>query len=68
MLLMQSIRNVGEMWDHMICCPDKTRAKWRLQYINQLQTRLEYLETDNGLTNALFTDLSVYGLNLKKSS
>ena len=42
----------------MIRCPDKSRAKWRLQDIKQLRTRLGYLKTDEGLTNALCTALT----------
>ena len=50
--------NGQETQDHMIRCPDMTRAKWRLQYINQLRTRLEYLETDDGLINMFWNTLT----------
>ena len=43
--------NRQETQDHIIQCPEATRAKCRLQYINQLQKSHKYLETDYGLIN-----------------
>jgi len=42
----------------MIRCLDRSRAKRRLQYINQLRKRLEYLVTDDGITNTLCTTIT----------
>lgn len=44
--------------DHIIRCPDATRTKRRIQYINQLRKRLEYLETDYGLVGTLCTAIT----------
>ena len=42
----------------MIRCLDRSRAKWRLHYITKLRTRLDYLETDVGLTNTFCTAIT----------
>ena len=50
--------NQLETRDDMIRCLDRSRTKWRLQYINRIRTRLIYLETDKGVTNALCTAIT----------
>ena len=42
----------------MIRCLNRSRAKWRLEYINQLRKRLIYLETEDGVTNTLCTAIT----------
>jgi len=42
----------------MIRFLDRSRAKWRIQYIQQLRNQLDYLETDAGVTNTLCTAIT----------
>ena len=53
-----SLCNRLETRDHMVRCLDRSRAKWRIKYIMKLRKKLDYLETDAGLTNTFCTAIT----------